>query len=259
MQLENPTKNSCCHSWRSPWVLLVLLGMLLISGIVVVSILRDRIVNQPQWQVTVMGQGKVSYQPDIATILLAVQIDKASSAEVALNQLSSRIDKVIAAVKNLNIPPEDIQTQSYVIYTQYDYIENVSTVAGYNASQQLAVKVRNLDQAGDLVTEVISKATAAGANRVDGVNFEVSNIEVLKQQARVQAINEAKGKASALAEAAGLRLKRVVGWWDNVIQAPGTTQAYYLDGKGGAGGSVGTAPSGLQEVIIEVSLNYLVK
>ena len=96
-----------------------------------------------------------------------------------------------------------------------------------------------------------------------GIVFDVSNLEQLKQQARVAAIADAKSKAGAQAQAAGVSLGDIMGWWENVIQSPDSA-AYAASGdmgKGGAGGSGGGAvypvlPSGSQEIIIEVSLNY---
>ena len=91
--------NNPVNSWRSPKVILSLVGLILVAGIVTVAILRDRLVSPPQWQVSVTGQGKVSYQPDIAIVSLGVQIDKAASAEVALRNLNQRTEKIITAVK----------------------------------------------------------------------------------------------------------------------------------------------------------------
>jgi len=255
-------ENNCC-SWRSPKVILALIGMLLLAGIIIVSIIRDRIVNQNQWQVSVVGQGKVKYQPDIAIINLGVQIDRTNSAESALNQLNAKMDAVLKTVKDLGIPAEDIQTQNFTVFSQYDYLDGKTILAGYNANQQVIVKVRNLDQNSDLVSSIIVKSSEAGANQVNGVSFDVANLEDLKNQAKVMAIQDAKNKAGNLASAAGVRLKKVVGWWENIIQAPGVT-TYYYDGKGaggaiGSGGSGGSVPSGLQEIIIEVNLNYQVK
>ena len=114
----------------------------------------------------------------------------------------------------------------------------------------------------DLVSRVVTEATKAGANQVNDISFEVSNVEDLKQQARLEAIADAKQKASTLADAAGVRLKKVIGWWDNVIQAPGVNQPMYYDGKG-AGGAVGgvggAVPIGVQKIIIEVGVNYRIK
>ncbi|NUM25838.1 MAG: SIMPL domain-containing protein [Candidatus Buchananbacteria bacterium] len=240
---------------------LLLVGMILLTGVISLALLRDRIVNWPQWTVTVTGQGKVSYQPDTAVVYLGVRVEKAISAERALTQVNNSIDKVLTAVKELNIPEADIQTQNYSLYPQYDYIDGVSVLSGYTASEQLVVKVRNLKDQPNLVADLVAKATAAGANQVDGISFEASDIEVLKQQARLMAIQDAKNRAGALATAADVKLGKVVGWWDNVVQGPITGQPYYYDGKGGmgAGGAVGQVPNGQQEIIIEVGVNYRVK
>ncbi len=241
-------------------VALLIVAMALIAGIVTLALLRDRIVNWPQWTVTVNGQGKISYQPDTAVVYLGTMVERAINAERALTQLNNSMTKVLEAVKALDIPPEEIQTQSYSLYPQYDYIEGASILAGYSASQQLVVKIKNLKEQPDIISQLISKATAAGANQVNGISFETSNIEQLKQQARLMAIQDAKSRAGALAAAAEVKLGKVIGWWDNVIVAPGVGQPYYYDGKG-AGGAVGSGavPSGQQEIIVEVGVNYRVK
>lgn len=249
------------NNWRSPKTIFIFLAVILLTAVVIVSILRDRIVNSPQWQVSVTGQGKVAYQPDIANVTLGVQIDKMFRAETALNQLNDKMEKIIKAVKVAGIPDEDVQTQNYSLYPQYDYLDNVASLAGYNANQQILVKVKGISEDADKVSKVIAAATKAGVNQVLGVAFDVSNLEQLKQEARLKAINDAKSKAGNLAAAAGVRLGKVVGWWENFIQAPGATS--YYDGKGGMGGGAGAvAPvvlTGSQEIIVEVNLNYQVK
>ena len=237
------------------------LAIVVVGAIVVVALVRDRIVNNPQWQVTVSGQGRVTYTPDVATVSLGVQVDKSQDAATALSTLNTRMAKVLSAVKTAGIPDADIQTQNYTLYAQYDYIDNNSTLAGYNANQQLAVKVRNLDKQSDLVAKVISAASDAGANQVNGVSFEASNIEELKQQARLKAIEDARSKAGVLANAAGVRLGKVVGWWENIVSVPGQPGPYYYGDKGGmgAGGAAPTVPSGSPEVVVEVGVNYKIK
>ncbi len=256
-------KNFLVSDARWPKIVLAGLAMVLIAVVVVVSIVRDRIVNQQQWQVSVIGQGKVSYQPDIANVTLGVQIDKVSQAPDALNQLNERITKIIESIKAAGIAPEDIQTQNYSLYPQYDFIDDTSKLSGYNANQQLVIKVRGIAENSGLVSRVISEATKAGANQVLGVTFDVANIEDLKQEARLEAIADAKMKAGKVARAAGVRLDKVVGWWENIIQAPGLPGSL-SDGKGGMGGNVQASvspviPAGSQEVIIEMNLNYRIK
>ncbi len=240
---------------------LVVLGMLLLAGVVVVAILRDRIINKTYDQVSVLGRGKVVYQSDIAEINLGVQIDKVLKASDALAQLNNKINKVIPAIQALGIAPEDLQTQNYTLYAQYDYANNSSQLAGYNANQQLLVKVRNLKENPDRVGKVIAEATKAGVNQVNGINFEISNLEDLKQEARIKAIEDARNKAQALSQALGVKLGSIASWWENIIQAPGYPSPYgYGIGGGGMGAgklpSTPAVPVSSQEIVIEVNVSY---
>ncbi|HLD86107.1 MAG TPA: SIMPL domain-containing protein [Patescibacteria group bacterium] len=251
-------------NWRQPKVILSLVGMLLLAGIVTVAILRDRIVNQPQWQVNVVGQGKVAYQPDTAEVTIGVQVDRAYSAELAMKQLNDKMAKIIAAIKAADVSAEDITTQNFSLYPQYDYKEGVQVSAGYSANQQVVAKVKELTTSSEKLAKVVGDATKAGANQIVGINFSVSNVEELKQQAKLKAISDAKGKAGALADAAGVRLGKVVGWWENIVQAPGLSGYGSYDyekgsGMGGGGGGTPTVPTGSQEIIVEITVNYKVK
>lgn len=249
------------ENWRSPKAVIGLLLVIAIAAVAVVSILRDRIVNVQQWQVSVVGQGKVAYQPDIANVTVGVQIDKITKVEDALNQLNDKVNKVVAAIKAAGISQDDIQTQNYSLYSQYDYIDNASTLSGYNANQQLMIKVRDIVKNQDKVSQVVAAATKAGANQVLSVTFDVSNLEDLKQQARILAIADAKDKASIMAGTAGVKLGKVVGWWENFVQVPGVANYDYY-GKGGSSEGAAASPvvpSGTQEIVLEINLSYQVK
>lgn len=249
-------------AWREPKVVLVLIGLLLLAGIVALAILRERLVSPAQWQVAVIGQGKVSYQPDLAIVTLGVQVDRAVYAESALKQLNDKMQKVVAALKAVQVSAEDITTQNYSLYPQYDYKDGVSTSAGYSANQQVVIKLKDI-QDGSRLSQVIDQATKAGANQITGIAFDLSNLNDLKQEARLKAIADAKQKAQSQAQAAGVRLGKVIGWWENLVQGPGPTSplAYGKGGEVGGGGTPATpqVATGTQEIIIEVSLNYKVK
>jgi len=246
--------------WKNPWVIITLISIILIAGIVVVSILRDRIVNQQQWTINFVGQGKIDYTPDIANINIGVQIDKKEKAEDALKELNQKTTDIFKAIEEVGIAKENIQTQNYSLYPQYDIIDGVSKPAGYNANQVVVVRIKNIDKDPDLASKVISVATKAGANQVNGISFEPSNLESLKQEARIKAIEDARQKAVETAGVLGVKLGKLVNWWENYITPE--SQYIYADGKGGMGGGGGefpTVPSGSREIKIEVSVNYLVK
>jgi len=251
----------CTAEFLKPKFLLLTLAMLLVGAIVIVAIVRDRIVNPPQYQVSITGQGKVSYKPDIGNVVLGVQVDKADTAQEALTDLSGSVTKILAAIKAAGIPEADVQTMNYSLLPQYDYKNEVAKLAGYSANQQVVVKVRQMGVNNENISKLLAATTKAGANQVLGITFDVSNLEKLKQQARIKAILDARSKAGILGKAAGVRLGRVVGWWENLIQAPGVMSYSGIEGKGGAAGMSPSpiVPSGTQEVIIELSLNYQVR
>ncbi|MFA5155691.1 MAG: SIMPL domain-containing protein [Patescibacteria group bacterium] len=250
----------CCskHHGRTA---IIIIGMLLLSSVVVVSILRDRIVNQQFKSVTVTGQGRVSYTPDIAIVTLGVQIDKVAKPEDALNQLNAKVANIIKEIKAAGIKAEDIQTQNYSLYPQYDYKDNISVVSGYNANEQLVVKVTGYDQNQDRLSQVIAAASRAGANQVNNLSFDAANMNDLKQQARVKAIADARAKSTALANAASVELKDITGWYENLVN-PVPVYSVMDYGKGGANAGTPASPStpaGDREVVIEIGVTYNLK
>lgn len=264
MENQNCNCGSNCRCGRRFGLkfVLILFGMLLLTGVIGLSIIRDRIVNWPNYQVSVVGQGKISYQPDVANVTLGVQIDKTPKAEDALNQLNDRMNKIVAAVKALGVEEADIKTQNYSLLPQYDYIEGVSTSSGFSANEQLVIKVKNMKEETSKLSRIVEEASKAGANQVLGISYDVSNLEELKQQARLAAITDARGKADEVAKTAGVELGEVVGWWENLMQAPNYSYmyGYYGNDKGGMGaGASPTVPAGTQEIIIEVNVSYKLK
>lgn len=254
-------KDGCCCEWRSPKVMLGLTAMILLSAIVIASILRDRIVNQQQWQISVAGQGKVEYLPDIANVSMGVKVDKVEKAEDGLKQLNEKMKKVFEAVQKAGIPKEDIDTQNYSLTPHYDTENNVLKLAGYDANQIIVVKTRDIQKNSEAVSKVISAASAAGVNQINGISFEASDFNELKQEARLEAIADAREKAGKTAQALGVKFGKIVGMWESFISPEG--QIYYSGdmggfGKGGGGGEP-IIPGGTNELVVEVSVSYKIK
>lgn len=250
---------SVCGNWREPKIVLSLVGILLVGAVVITALLRERIVSPEDNQVVVTGQGKVSYQPDIAVVTLGVQIDKADTAESALAQLNEKINKVVVAVEEAGIDKKNVQTQAYSLYPQYDFINGRSVQSGYSATQKLSIKVENIQENADVVSMVIAQAGKAGVNQVEGVSFDVSSVSDLRQQARILAVADAKSKASELSQVTGTRLGKIIGWYENVIGSPEPQPVYSLGLGGSAKESAPNIPTGTQEIVVEMGLNYEVK
>lgn len=227
-----------------------------LTAIVLIAILRDRIVNYPRREISVTGQGKIFVKPDIAQITLALNVFKKPTPAEALKEASEKTQKIIAKISELGVEAKDIQTANFNLNPEHEFTQGINRVAGFNLNQQLKIKVRNLDNTGKIIEAGVSE----GSNQVGDVQFIVDDMEKAKQEARLEAVLKAKQKAQGMAKATGIKLGKVVGFWENIIPP----SDFYPLGIGGMGGeaTIKTAPpvpTGQNEIIVEVSLSYEVK
>ena len=253
-----------CPKWvkvtKIVLILLILLGAVLWFGAEFVSKLKAYdYIGRPEAQrdtITISGEGKVTAVPDIATISVGIQTDKKTVAE-AQKENTDKMNNIIKELKALDIAAKDIETTSYNIYPQYDYIDGRSIIKGYEVNQQVAVKIRDLDKVG----EVIAKAGELGANSVGGLNFTIDDPEELRQQAREKALENAKEKAEALAKISGVKLGKIVSFNEYESSPAPMYKNYGMEAfSSGMGGAV--APdiqSGSLDVIINATVVYEIK
>lgn len=214
--------------------------------------------NKQVYTIAITGEGKVTAIPDIAEISLGIQTDKPTVA-VAQKENTDKMNQIISQLKGMGIDAKDIQTTNYSIYPRYDYSNGRQAVLGYTVSQNVAVKIRNLDKVGDIV----DKAGSLGANQVGSLNFTIDEPEVIKQQAREKALLNAKEKAEALAKIAGVRLGKLVSFTESGSGQPMPIYNNYAMKSlaVGMGGDSAAAPAsavepGSQDVIIDVMVTY---
>lgn len=254
-------ESSCCHGGFRPkhWLLLIIaVGAIALGAL---SIIRERIVNPPQYQVTFTGHGRVFAKPDIAQVTLGVRTDRRPTAVKAVTENTEKMNQVIAKVKELGIEDKDIKTTSYNLSPEYnyDYVSSrgSSTLAGYSVYQEVTLKIRNLDDIG----KVIEATTSVGANQVGNIAFTIDDTDELKKQARTEAIAKAKARAEEVAAATGIRLGKLVNVYENEYQPPIYDYGYAKTEALGMGGA-SAAPAiqtGENEVTLDVTLVYEVK
>jgi hypothetical protein len=174
--------------------------------------------SDPIRGITVQGAGRVTIKPDLATISVSVQVTAATAAE-AQSKASAAMAKVIAAVKGQGVADADLTTQWISLAPQYSYDSTGTTppkILGYQASQSLTIKVRQIDKSGP----VIDAAVSAGANQVDGIAFSVADPTSAAAQARTAAVADARTRAAVLASAAGVTLGAAVSITELSASAP---------------------------------------
>ncbi|MFN8590193.1 MAG: SIMPL domain-containing protein [Thermomicrobiales bacterium] len=202
--------------------------------------------------VSVSGHGSVNVPPDTASVTVGVDIIKPTLAE-AQEQATSQAAALIEAMKTAGIAPEDIQTQYYSVNILRDYSENAdpTEITGFEIVNQLQVTVRDTDNLG----EILDAAVTAGANSIYGVNFFVDDQTEAAQQARIDAVNDARQKAQELADAAGMTLGPVV-----AISEGATPVVSPVYGKGGGGMAMAEAAvpiePGSTTVTVDVTMTF---
>ncbi len=154
--------------------------------------------------ITVSGEGKVTGTPDLAVITLGVSTTQPTVAE-ARDQAATTMQALIDAVKTNGVAEKDIQTTQLSIYPQYDYsMGGTGKLIGYQITNTIAVKVRDINKTSD----VLDAAVAAGGDmtQVQNISFTIDDPTTLKDQAREEAVNDAKARAQRLADTAGVKL-----------------------------------------------------
>ncbi len=219
----------------------------------------------PQNVITVSGDSEVFSPPDVANFTFSV-VEVGKTNKEAQTKVTEKMDKALKAIKDLGIEDKDVRTVDYSAYPKYEYSNSIctqfscppsrQTIVGYEVSQTISVKVRNVDDAG----KVIDAATSAGASNVSGLSYSVDEPEELERQARKQAIDEAKAKAEVLAKDLGVRLVRIVNFSEN-----GNYPIPFYKAELGMGGAdavsqpVPSLPTGENKITSSVTITYEIR
>jgi uncharacterized protein YggE len=158
--------------------------------------------------ITVVGSGTASARPDIAEVAAGVVTQSATAAQ-ALAQNNAAMGKVLKAVTALGIEDKDIQTTNVSVVPQRRQGRQEAQppeILGYEVSNQLRIKVRDLAVLGRLLDTLVGE----GANVLGGISFSVGDPAPVLDQARAKAMADARRRAEAYTQAAGVKLGRVL-------------------------------------------------
>ena len=157
--------------------------------------------------VSVSATGSVAAEPDVAQISAGV-VTEADSAKDAMGRNSVVMTKLIDGLKAAGIQPKDIQTTTLNVEPRYTQPKDgrVATVNGYRVVNQVRLTVRDVKRLGD----VLDQAIALGANQINHIAFDIANPELLKDEARKQAMENARRRGELYAKAAGGQLGPVL-------------------------------------------------
>lgn len=169
---------------------------------------------QPETTLSISAEATVKHAPDIAYITVGVQEDAKTAAEAMAAQAKS-MNGVFDALSKAGIEKKNMQTSNFSLSPRYDYYtvtekdgtqRGEQRLVGYTSSNMLTVKVSDLDNLGKTLDSLVS----AGGNQFNGLRFALEDDEPVMDEARLQAMTDAMSRAKLYADAAGLRVTRIV-------------------------------------------------
>ena len=149
----------------------------------------------PVAKIIVYGGGKVTVKPDIAYISIGVETVN-SNLQTAIKENNDSIIAIIDYLKSKNIEENDIKTKYYSVYQSRDYTTS-EKYQQYHISNTIEYKTTDLENIGSQITEL----TELGANRLDNIQFDCSDISNCYQKALKLALEDAKQKAASFTSA----------------------------------------------------------
>lgn len=190
---------------RSLPALIAATALLAISGSTGAAVAAEPI--QPT--MTLTGIGEITTEPDMAVITSGV-LTQAKTAREALSANNDAMANLMELLAEQDIEPTDIRTSNFSVQPEYIYPEsngsNVRRINSYTVSNDVTVRIRDLEKLGPLLDTMVS----VGANQIRNVNFAVADTTELYVEARKAAVADALAKATLYADAAGIELGPII-------------------------------------------------
>jgi hypothetical protein len=204
--------------------------------------------------ISVPGTGRVTVEPDIATLRLGVLVVR-QTAGAAREAAAATMTAVLEALGAKGIAKRDMRTALLSLSPVTDYSSDKGPrVTGYQAANSVSVTVRELSAAGTL----IDAALAAGATSLEGLEFRVAEPGAAEEEARRLAMADARRRATTIAQAGDVELGAVVG----VVEGDqgGGPQPYPAARAFALKAEAADTPveAGSQEIAVSVSVTFAI-
>ncbi len=197
------------------------------------ALAQDAASSSPR-TITVVGEGVVNIEPNVARTNIGVEVVRPTVEEAAAEN-SQIVDGLLATLTELGIPGEDIQTSGFNVYAERYGTGGAASEeeVQYRVSNTVTVIIRDLDKVG----EVLDASIKAGANNIFGVEFLLDDATAVRSEARKVAVENARATAEELAVLNGVQVGKVLAISEVVGSAGGfynNSIGNYQIGMGGA-------------------------
>jgi len=216
---------------------------------------------------SVSGKGEVNIVPDIAQFSFGVTTEGGKDIGNLQAENTDKMNAILKLVKDSGVKEKDIKTTQYAISPRYqryacDYRSGKvepcppAEIVGYTIRQNVSVKVRDFEKIGD----ILSGVAVRGANNVSGLSFTIDDPDTAQDEARAEAIKDAKEKAKKVARAGGFSVGKLLSIEEGGYQ-PYYREYALADSAFGKGGGI-EAPAiepGSEDVTVNVTLRFEIR
>jgi hypothetical protein len=251
---------------RTLLALVFFMVLLALGSYTALNIEKIRYANPIVPNISVSGTGEVLAVPDIGKFSFSVTAE-AQEAAAAQETSGTKINAILAYLREQGIADKDIKVEYYNLYPKYRWEEKVCPMGsycppgeqvqdGFTVTQQVSVKVRETNKAPAIIAGVGER----GATDISGLSFTIDDIEMVRAQARAKAIEDARAKAVVLAEQLGVTLVDITAFYEEGGSPEFSYKAMPMamdaaeEGFGGA-----ELPVGEESTTVRVNITYEVR
>ncbi len=194
--------------------ILLSLFLLPLTGLHMSSIAQE---NPADRTISVSGEGSVTAIPDIATVRFGI-VSTAEDPEEARAGNAEAAAAALNSVRDLGVAEQKIKLESLRLRParEYDRETRRYVEIGFEISRRLVVELDDLDRLPALIAQVVQK----GANRLEGISYDLSDRESVRNEALREAVINARKKAELMAGALDTELGQVLRVGEQGIQFP---------------------------------------
>lgn len=205
--------------------------------------------------ITVVGEGKVSIEPDIARVSIGVETVK-NTVQEASTENKTTVESVLTALRAQGIEDKDIQTSGFTIYAERYGPEGPLAEGDvrYRVSNNVMVVIRNLENVGT----ILDAAVEAGANNIYGVEFALDDNSAAESDARQKAIADAKAKAGDIAALSEVTLGQVLSVSEVIGSGGGFYAGNFSEQARMMGGGGAPIQPGQLELVMQLQVVYAI-
>ena len=252
------------------WLLIILSIFFVILSVAAIRASGQIGSGQPGNTITLSGEGEVLAVPDVAEFTFSVN-ETRDTTEEAQSVAAETSNAILAYLEEQDVEEEDIQTVNYNVYPRYEWRQQEivcitypcpqppgeQVLIGYEVRQSVRVKVRDIEDAGGLLSGVGER----GATNISGLQFTIDDEEALQREARQLAIEDAEDKAEALADDLDVRIVRIVSFSEGGSY-PVYARAYggeFADDVAIEESTVPQIPVGENSIVSNVTITYEIR